>query len=866
MIWRKPDLVFLCVICLVGAQTGCGGSSSSSVAPPTLWTINISQSGTFTPNGTGQYSITPTNSSSSATSGTVTVADSLPSGGVLTATNLAGTGWTCTLSTTSCTRSDALAAGASYPAITLTVSVSASASGTVTDQATLSGGGPANATASIQTQISPSTPWTINISQSGMFTPNGTGQYSVTVTNSTSFTTSGTVTMTDSLPSGGVLTATNLAGTGWTCTLSTTSCTRSDALAAGASYPAITLTVSVSASASGTVTDQATVSGGGSANATASIQTEIAPSTPWTINISQSGSFAANGTGQYSVTVTNSTSYTTSGTVTVTDSLPSGGVFTATNLAGTGWTCTLSTTSCTRSDALAVGASFPAITLTVSVSASASGTVTDQATVSGGGPADATASIQTQISRIQHVVVIVQENRTPDNLFHDPVLMNRTPCPGACADIANVGLSTNGPVTLTPVPLVTNYDLSHGHDTFLNACDWNGTACAMDGENLVGCSPPANCPANPQYQYVQASDIQPYFTMAETYAFGDRMFQTNQGNSFPAHQYILSGSSAVCTPGGSCPSGTTNTVDVVGDPTGNQRANGSPGAGCLAPPGASVALLDTSQPFPNSNLTSLNGQECFEHPTLTDLLETANLSWNYYAMADGSIWTAPDAIQHICEPSGPQDQLVCSGTDWNDHVVLEGTGAQILTDIQNCQLANVAWVIPDGAASDHMQINTGLGPSWVASIVNAIGTNPACPGSNEIYWNDTAIIVTWDDWGGWYDHVAPPIRNTNPPLNSNEYGFRVPLIVISPYAKAATVSHQQNDFGSILKFIEEMFSLPTTIGQSVGLEYADSYALGDLSDFFDFSQTPLKFAVIPAAHDPKFFINRKEKPTPPDND
>src|SRR5208282_3266942 len=153
MIWRKPDLVFLCVICLVGAQTGCGGSSRSSIAPPTPWTINISQSGTFTPNGTGQYSITVTNSSSSATSGTVSVADALPSGGVFTATGLAGTGWTCTLSTTSCTRSDALAAGASYPAITLAVSVSASASGTATDQATVSGGGPANATASIQTQI-----------------------------------------------------------------------------------------------------------------------------------------------------------------------------------------------------------------------------------------------------------------------------------------------------------------------------------------------------------------------------------------------------------------------------------------------------------------------------------------------------------------------------------------------------------------------------------------------------------------------------------------------------------------------------------------------------------------------------------------
>jgi phospholipase C len=592
---------------------------------------------------------------------------------------------------------------------------------------------------------------------------------------------------------------------------------------------------------------------------------------PWTITISQSGSFAPSGTGQYSITGTNSTASGTSGTVTVTDSLPSGGIFTATSLGGTGWTCTLSAVSCSRSDALAAGASYPAITLGVSVSATASGTVTDQATISGGGPTNATASIQTPIGasgngKIQHVVVIFQENRTPDNLFHDPVLMNRTPCPGACADIASVGQSTNGPVTLTAVPLVTNYDLGHGHDSFLDSCDWNGIACAMDGANTDGCSPSGNCPANPQYQYVQASDVQPYFTMAETYTFGDQMFQTNQGPSFPAHQYIISGSSAVCMPGGSCPGGTTSTVYVAGNPSNSERADGTPGAGCLAPPGASVNLIDTSQPFPNSNLTTLDGQECFEHPTLTDLLETAKLSWTYYSVSDGSIWTGPDAIQHICRPSGPQDQLACSGTDWSDHVVIEGTGAQILTDIQNCQLPNVTWVIPDGAASDHASINTGLGPSWVASIVNAIGTNPACPSTNEIYWNDTAIIVTWDDWGGWYDHVAPPIRNTSPPLNSYEYGFRVPLIVISPYAKAATVSHQQNDFGSILKFIEETFSLPTTIGESVGLEYADSYALGDLSDFFNFNQTPLPFTVIPAVKDAKFFIDRKEPPTPPDND
>ena len=165
-----------------------------------------------------------------------------------------------------------------------------------------------------------------------------------------------------------------------------------------------------------------------------------------------------------------------------------------------------------------------------------------------------------------------------DNLFHDPVLINRG------ADIASIGQSTNGPVTLTPVPLVTNYGLSHGPWRLVNA--WTGRP--GDHGRARGFFA-GNCPANPQYQYVQASDVQSYFTMAETYTFGDRMFQTNQGPSFPAHQYILSGDRRRCA----CqedprPSGTTRYVLRGGHSQANyQRTNGTTGAGCLAPPGAS---------------------------------------------------------------------------------------------------------------------------------------------------------------------------------------------------------------------------------------------------------------------------------------
>ncbi len=586
----------------------------------------------------------------------------------------------------------------------------------------------------------------------------------------------------------------------------------------------------------------------------------------WSLATTQTGSFSPGGNGEYSITATNGSSVATSGTVTLTDTLPS--VFTASNVSGSGWSCTVSPLSCTRSDALAAGGSYPAITVIVKVAQNASGTVTNQAAVSGGGPGSGTSSLQTRIGSnnaggVQHVVIIFQENRTPDNLFHDPTLIQRG------ADIASAGYAGNTQITLTPVPLVTNYDLDHGHNAFLNACDWNGSDCLMDGEYLVSCAPPANCPANPQYQYVQASDVQPYFTMAETYAFGDRMFQTNQGPSFPAHQYILSGTSAVCVPGASCPSGTTSNYFVSGNPADDRRGdqNQTPGAGCLNPPGAQVNLLDTSQPFPNGSEINFTQPECFEHPTLTDLLDAAGLSWRYYAAQDGSIWTAPNAIQHMCLPTaGPPDDLTCNGADWtgpDPKVYLEGVSGQVLTDIQNCNLPAVTWIIPDGGASDHAGTNTGLGPSWVASIVNQIGTNPACAGTGESYWSDTAIIVTWDDWGGWYDHVAPPIRNTGVYNNSYEYGFRVPIIVISPYAKPAYISHQYNDFGSILKFIEEEFSLPE-IDPSV--PYADTYALGDLSDFFNFSQTPLTFTQIETDYDKQYFLKRTGPILPPDND
>jgi phospholipase C len=176
---------------------------------------------------------------------------------------------------------------------------------------------------------------------------------------------------------------------------------------------------------------------------------------------------------------------------------------------------------------------------------------------------------------------------------------------------------------------------------------------------------------------------------------------------------------------------------------------------------------------------------------------------------------------------------------------------RILYDIANGQLQQVSWVTPDGTDSDHALMNNGDGPSWVAAIVNAIGNSP--------YWANTAIIITWDDWGGWYDHVAPKVIHDGVSWGSGYvYGFRVPLIVVGPYAKTAYISHVRHDFGSILKFIEKTYGL-TSLG------YADEFA-DDLSDCFNLTRPPSTFSPIPARLDQTHFINNTRPPTDPDDD
>jgi uncharacterized repeat protein (TIGR01451 family) len=378
-----------------------------SVAAVTSFTPNFvltnAPSGAFTSGQTSSYSLIVKNVGYK-TAGTVTVTDTLPS--QLAVTTINAPGWSCTTSPIKCTRSDSLATGASYPTITINVNVQAMPAGTVTNTATVSGGSVVTpiTTSAVTTIVAPDL--TITKTHSGNFIQGQIGaRYSLSVSNVGSAPSSGVVTVTDTLPSG--LTATAISGvSGWSCsTPPTLSCTRSDALAVNASYPAITVTVNVASNAPSSVTNTASVSGGGDQtpgnNTATDVTAVIAPDL--SISMTHIGDFAPGETGaQYTITTQIVGGGSTSGTTIVTFVPPSNGYIVPTAIsppAGSGWSCT-QPTSCSTTNALAPGSSYT-FTETVNVTSGAAlGTYASSATVSNPSdvtPSDNTASDQTTI-------------------------------------------------------------------------------------------------------------------------------------------------------------------------------------------------------------------------------------------------------------------------------------------------------------------------------------------------------------------------------------------------------------------------------------------------------------------------------------
>lgn len=417
--------------------------------------------------------------------------------------------------------------------------------------------------------------------------------------------------------------------------------------------------------------------------------------------------------------------------------------------------------------------------------------------------------------KIKHVVIIVQENRTVDNLFQG--------YPGA--DTKPYGYNSAGKrIALQPVSLATEYVLKHKAEAMFIACNGRGTlpgtSCRNDGFNRIPskCYIGTQCPPASMlsYIYVPHSESQPYFDMAHEFVLADRNFQSHLDESFVGHQYLIAAQA-------------NSSVDI---PPGNDW-------GCAGYGGGDAIISTISQ---RRVISPYVTSPCFDYETLADELDAAGLSWRFYTSTfkvpynnDGYFWSAFQAVSHIYH-----------SREWNRNVVgCCVPQSKFITDVKRGVLANVTWITPTCTNSDHPNCGGNTGPSWVASLVNAVGTSKL--------WDSTAVFVVWDDWGGLYDHVPPPYRDYD------GLGFRVPLLVISPYAKKNYVSHVQYESAGILTFAEDVFGLGR-------LAAADARATSPAADCFDFKQRPRTFVPISAPKPAEFFIRQAPDRRPPDDD
>jgi phospholipase C len=404
---------------------------------------------------------------------------------------------------------------------------------------------------------------------------------------------------------------------------------------------------------------------------------------------------------------------------------------------------------------------------------------------------------------IKHVIVMIQENRSFDNLF--------ATFPGA--DGTKRGKTPKGSIRLKKSNLVETCDFGHSYQGFLG--DYDGGK--MDGFENEGAGKCSGQAGNRPYQYVDPSQIAPYWDIADQYVLADHMFQTQGSGSFTAHQDLIRGSTTIDQP---------QTQSLVDDPTATPW-------GCDAPAGTTTALLiwkngtiqrQGNGPFPCT--TSFPGSGNY-YGTLRDLLDAKSVSWKYYSPpvknGVGKYWNAFDAVAPVRY-----------GSEWGTNVTTAAPWQNaIFNDISGNTLPAVSWLIPDDGNSDHPGSASDRGPSWVASVVNAVGESP--------YWDSTAIVVVWDDWGGFYDHVKPPFFDEWGGL-----GFRVPMMIVSAYARKGSgsqggyISHTPYEFGSILKFVEDTFDLGR-------LNTTDKRATS-IDDSFDFTQPARSFSAIPSTY------------------
>jgi phospholipase C len=416
------------------------------------------------------------------------------------------------------------------------------------------------------------------------------------------------------------------------------------------------------------------------------------------------------------------------------------------------------------------------------------------------------------LEKIQHIVIVMQENRSFDHYFGTFPGADGIPVDDAGVPLACLPQRDGGPCAR---PFHDSNDVNNGgpHGEANAIDDIDGGA--MDGFVVSAQSGKLNCvdPNDPSCSNGRSIDavgwhdereIPNYWAYARAFVLQDHLFQSNASWSQPAHLYLVSEWSAFCT--------------EAGNPESCRNALQNPSPAATGP----YAWTD-----------------------LTYLLDRAGVSWRYY-LAEGIEPDCEDDGVMTCEPVA---QLATVPSIWNplpnfDTVKAAGRLGNIVPldqfylDVKRGNLPAVTWIIPDAEVSEHPPARVSVGQAYVTAILNTLMQSSA--------WESMAIFLVWDDWGGFYDHVLPPV------VDANGYGLRVPALVISPYARAGYIDHQILSFDAYVKLIEDRFLAgqrldPATDGRpDPRISVRENMAiLGALREDFDFSQTPLPPLLLP---------------------
>ncbi|MEA2158026.1 MAG: hypothetical protein QOD66_406 [Solirubrobacteraceae bacterium] len=430
-------------------------------------------------------------------------------------------------------------------------------------------------------------------------------------------------------------------------------------------------------------------------------------------------------------------------------------------------------------------------------------------------PAAAQGRAAGGIHKIRHVVIVMQENRSFDSYF------------GTYPGADGIPMRNGVPTACAPDPLRHRcvrpfhdpHDVNHGGPHEQNAYNTDYAGGQMNGfvtarESCQNIVDPPDCIANLSVDmmgYHDQREIPNYWNYAHNFVLQDHMFEPNASWSLPAHLFLVSEWSAHCLKVGD-PFSCTSNIELPGFP---------PDLGPAPHTGPNYAWTD-----------------------LTYLLHRRHVSWGYY-------------IKKGAEPDCETGEMFCVFRDqdartpgiWNplpsfttvqqDHQLgnIRDTSA-FYTAARKGHLPAVSWVIPSGAVSEHPTSSIRAGQAYVTNVINAVGHSKD--------WKSTAIFLAWDDWGGFYDHVRPPV------VDLNGYGFRVPGLVISPYARRNFIDHQQLSFDAFAKFIEDDFLggqrlNPKTDGRPDPRPTVRENApgLGNLQRDFNFRQSPRPPLILP---------------------